>query len=226
MTLPAFHFAAEFDRSGYDAQQPKGKAATVNQEDATLIQPAIDILLKRRSVVAKNLTEPGPDDRELDLILKTGLRVPDHGKIGPWRLQVLRKPVQAKLGDVAAEAFAATHVDASAEQIEFERQRPQRAPILIVVSSCLHREHKIPEVEQLLSCGAVCQNLLNASALLGYAAQWLTEWPAYDETVKAALGVPADQHIVGFVSIGTAVEAPNERPRPAFEEIVSYPKAL
>ena len=188
--------------------------------------PAIEALLKRRSVVAKNLAEPGPNEEQLDLILKTGLRVPDHGKIGPWRLQVLGKPAQAMLGEVLAKAYLASNPDARDDQIAFERARPSRAPVLIVVSSRLNRAHKIPEIEQLLSCGAVCQNLLNASTLLGFAAQWLTEWPAYDETVKATLQVPADQHIVGFISIGSAIEAPAERPRPDFESVVSFPEQL
>lgn len=183
-------------------------------------------LIERRSVVAKNLAEPGPVEDALDHILRAGIRVPDHGKLGPWRLQVLKKPAQTALGDILAVAYAADHPDAREDQIAFERARPVRAPILIVVSSRLHRQHKIPEIEQLLSCGAVCQNLLNASALLGFGAQWLTEWPAYDERIKAALNVPADQHIVGFISIGTPIEPPNERPRPHFETVVSVLEAL
>ncbi|MEM8949955.1 MAG: nitroreductase [Pseudomonadota bacterium] len=186
----------------------------------------LGILLNRRSVVAKNLTEPGPDDDELTSLLATGIRVPDHGKIGPWRLQVMRKPVQARLGDILAARFRALHDDASDHQIEFERQRPQRAPILIVVSSRVDRARQVPEIEQLMSCGAVCQNLLNASVILGYAAQWLTEWPAFDEEIKAALGVPDDQHLVGFIYIGSAAEPPNERPRPGLEDVVSYPETL
>ena len=77
-----------------------------------------------------------------------------------------------------------------------------------------------------MSCGAVCQNLLNASEMLGYAAQWLTEWPAFDLEIKAILDVPADQHIIGFIYIGTAVEPPNERPRPDLNDVVSYPETL
>lgn len=181
----------------------------------------LEALIRRRSVVAKNLGEPGPDEDELERILKAGVRVPDHGKLGPWRLQVLNKPAQAVLGDVLAEAYAADNPDARDDQIAFERARPARAPVLIVVSSRLRREHKIPEIEQLLSCGAICQNLLNAATLLGFGAQWLTEWPAYNPKVKAALEVPEDDHIIGFISIGTPVEPPNERPRPEFGSIVS-----
>lgn len=188
--------------------------------------PELTTLMTRRSVVAKNLGEPGPDAQTLDAILRTGLRVPDHGKLGPWRLQVLGRSAQSALGDVLASVYAADNPDAREDQIAFERARPSRAPILIVVSSRLRRDHKIPEIEQLLSSGAVCQNLLNAATLLGYGAQWLTEWPAYDQRVKSALGAPADDHIIGFISIGTSVEAPNERPRPEFEDVVSFEESL
>lgn len=187
---------------------------------------AIETLLKRRSVVAKNLGEPGPDDHELDMILKAAVRVPDHGKLAPWRLQVLNKQAQASLGEIFADTYAAANPDARVDQIDAERARPSRAPVLVVVSSRIHRVHKIPEIEQVLSCGAVCQNLLNAATLLGYATQWLTEWPAYDEQVKQALNVPKADLIVGFVSIGTPAEPPNERPRPDFDSIVSFPATL
>ncbi len=188
--------------------------------------PTLELLRKRRSVVANNIGEPGPRREELDQILEAAIRVPDHGKIGPWRLQVLGKAAQAMLGEVYAEEFKARIPDANDKQVEFERQRPQRAPAFIVVSSNINREHSVPESEQMLSCGAVCMNLLNASVALGYAAQWLTEWPAYNDRVKQALGVPADQHIVGLMYLGTAAEAPSERVRPAAETVVSYPEVI
>ena len=188
--------------------------------------PSIELLRRRRSVVVKNMCEPGPGAEELDLILDAGIRVPDHGKIGPWRLQVLNKPAQAMLGDVYAEEFAGRIPDANDKQIEFERDRPQRAPVLIVVSSNVNREHTVPEFEQMLSCGAVCMNLLNAATSLGYAAQWLSEWPAYNNNVKRALGVAEDQHIVGFIYVGSATEPPSERVRPTVETVVSYPKTI
>jgi len=179
-------------------------------------------LTTRRSVVAKNLGEPGPNPETLKAILQMGIRVPDHGKLGPWRLQVLERSAQTKLGKIFAKAFADDHPDAREEQIAFEQNRPLRSPVLIVISSRLQRPHKIPEIEQLLSCGAVCQNLLNAATLLGFGAQWLTEWPAYDPRIKVALGVPEDDHIVGFVSIGTPIEPPSERTRPNVEDVVIF----
>lgn len=188
--------------------------------------PSIDLLRRRRSVVVKNMRDPGPTAEELDLILEAGIRVPDHGKIGPWRLQVLNKSAQAMLGDVFAKVFFERIPDANDKQVEFERDRPQRAPVLIVVSSQINREHSVPESEQMLSCGAVCMNLLNAASALGYAAQWLTEWPAYNSSVKQALGVAEDQHIVGFIYVGTANEPPSERVRPAIDSVVSRPEAI
>lgn len=186
----------------------------------------IDLLRTRRSVVANSLGEPGPDQAQLELILTAGIRVPDHGKIGPWRLQVLDKQAQAMLGDILVQQFLSTYPEANEKQVAFERNRPQRAPCLIVVSSRLNRAHKVPEIEQLLSCGAVCSNLLNASVALGYSSQWLTEWPAYNETVKSALGIPEEQHLVGFIYIGTAAEAPGERVRPSLDTVVDYPRTL
>ncbi|NIA67557.1 nitroreductase [Pelagibius litoralis] len=209
------------------AEDPPGTADGLTRGRIVITeQPAIDVLRTRRSVVANMIGAPGPDQDQLELILSAGIRVPDHGKIGPWRLQVLGKTAQAMLGEILVSEFLAKFPDANEKQVAFERNRPQRAPSLIVVSSRLNRQHKVPEVEQLLSCGAVCTNLLNASACLGFAAQWLTEWPAYNETVKAALGVPADQHIVGLIYIGTAAEAPGERGRPDLEAVVDYPDVL
>lgn len=195
-------------------------------EPVQVAQSTIDLLTTRRSVVANLLGEPGPSAEQLEQILTAGIRVPDHGKIGPWRLQVLDKRAQAMLGDILAEQFLATFPEANEKQVAFERNRPQRAPSLIAVSSRLNRSHKVPEIEQLLSCGAVCINLLNASVALGFSAQWLTEWPAYNETVKSALGIPGDQHLVGFIYIGTAADAPGERVRPTLDTVVDYPQVL
>ncbi len=182
----------------------------------------IDLLLTRRSVVAKNLEEPGPSDAELEAILAAGIRVPDHGKLGPWRIQVLKKPGQAALGDVFARVFAADNPEAENRQVEIERQRPQRAPILLAVTARVDPLHpKIPELEQRLSGGALCQNLLIASHASGYAAQWLTEWPAFHDDIKRALGHGTDTDIIGFVYIGTPVEQPSERGRPTLDQVVS-----
>jgi nitroreductase len=183
----------------------------------------IDLLLTRRSVLAANLVEPAPDDDTLSLILSAGIRVPDHGRCEPWRIQILRKAAQKALGDRCAEIFRRENPDAAASLVQAERQRPQRSPLLLVVSSHPNAEKfaKVPEIEQLLSAAAVCQNMLVATQALGFNAQWVTDWPSYHSEVRAFLGHDAETEIVGFVHIGTAEKAPNERPRPEFDTIVS-----
>ena len=190
---------------------------------ATAASPdTLDLLLKRRSVVAKNLGEPGPDAATLEKIIAAGLRVPDHGKIGPWRVQILAKEGQAALGDVFASVYRADNPEAEDRMVEMERQRPQRSPVLLAVTSKIDPHHpKIPELEQRLSGGALCQNILVAAHASGFAAQWLTEWPAFHASVKEALGHSAETDIIGFIYIGTPTEAPSERGRPAYEDVVS-----
>ncbi len=188
-----------------------------------MTRTTIDLLLTRRSVLAMNLGEPGPDDESLDKILRAGIRVPDHGRTEPWRIQVLRKDAQRALAEICVEIFKRENPAAAGAQIEFERQRPQRSPLLLIVTSHPRPEKfaKVPEIEQTLSSAAVCQNILIATEALGYNAQWVTDWLAYHPEVRVALGHQADTKIVGFIHIGTASEPPNERPRPEFETIVS-----
>lgn len=182
----------------------------------------LDLLLTRRSISAKDMAEPGPDDATLQKILAAGIRVPDHGKLGPWRIQVLRKPGQAALGEALAGIFKAENPQAEERQVELERNRPQRAPILLAVTARIDPLHpKIPVMEQKLSGGALCQNILVAAHAAGFAAQWLTEWPAYHPAVRELLGHAPDTEIIGFIYIGTPTVPPSERPRPTLEQAVS-----
>ncbi len=183
----------------------------------------IDLLLSRRSVLAINLCDPAPDDDELDQILRAGIRVPDHGRAEPWRIQILRKEAQRALADVCVDIYLRENPDAPEALIEKERERQQRSPLLLVVTSHPNADKfaKVPELEQVLSSAAVCQNILIATQALGYNAQWVTDWPAYHANVREALGHSADTEIVAFIHIGTAIEAPKERPRPDFDAIVS-----
>ncbi len=181
----------------------------------------IDFLLTRRSVTARNLIDPGPGEGDLKKILGAAHRVPDHGKIGPWRFIVIQGDARAKFGDVLADAYKKENPDAFDELLEVERERFQRAPIVVTVTSRVVKEHKIPEWEQALSSGAACMNMLNASHALGYAAQWITEWPAYNDDVAAALGLADNERIAGFIYIGSPAEPPTERGRPEIDDIVS-----
>jgi len=183
----------------------------------------IDLLLTRRSVLAMNLGEPGPDEESLQKILRAGIRVPDHGRAEPWRIQILHKDAQRAFAEICVEIFKRENPAAAEVRIDAERERPQRSPLLLIVTSHPKPEKfaKVPEIEQTLSSAAVCQTILIATQALGYNAQWVTDWPAYHPEVRAALGHQVDTKIIGFIHIGTASELPNERPRPEFETIVS-----
>lgn len=196
-----------------EAQEP----AALNRID----ERPIDLLTSRRSVLAAQLEEPGPDADTLRTMLEAAVRVPDHGRLTPWRLQVVGKAAQAQLGELLVAEFARDEPEAREDRLQLERIRPQRSPVLVVVSSRTRRGHAIPVVEQLLSCGNVCMNLLHAATALGFAAQWVTNWPAYNTAVKAALGIPEDEHLVGFIHIGTPRNAPTERERPVLDDVVS-----
>jgi nitroreductase len=199
-------------------QAPDKVEADLNRID----ERPIDLLTSRRSVLAAQLIEPGPDPDALQTMLEAAVRVPDHGRLTPWCLQVVGKPAQAELGELFVSEFARSEPEATEERLQLERIRPQRSPVLVIVSSHTHRDHAIPEVEQLLSCGNVCMNLLHAATALGFGAQWVTNWPAYNPVIKAALGIPEDEHLVGFIHIGTAKSPPSERARPHLDDVVRF----
>lgn len=185
--------------------------------------PPIDFIRTRRSVMAAKITEPGPNAEELDIIIDAGLRVPDHSRCGPWRIQIIGKEGQFALGELYAELFAAENDEATEEMIEYWRKRPSTAPCLLAVTCYPNQEkiHKVPLIEQHMSIGALCQNLLNGAHALGFVAQWLTEWPSYHYKVKLCLGHDPSINILGFIFIGTGAEEPKERKRVGAEEIVS-----
>lgn len=180
----------------------------------------IDFLLSRRSVLADMMDGPGPSDAELRQIVGAGIRVPDHGRLMPWRFVVIRGGARHELGEVIGEAFRRDNPDAEAKRVDRERLRFTRAPVVVAVVSQVNKAHKIPEWEQILSSGAACQTMLIAALSMGYAAQWLTEWYAYDPLVGEALGLHGDDRVAGFLYIGNA-DAPNDRVRPTYEDVVS-----
>ena len=185
--------------------------------------PIVEFLRNRRSVVAANLSEPGPNADELKSIIEIGLRVPDHARCGPWRIQIIRKKGQAKLGELYAKLFKKDDQNPTQDKIDYWRERPQSAPILLAITCYPNMDKltKIPLWEQLLSGGALCQNILNASHAIGYSAQWLSEWPAYHKDVKELLGHEKEIEIYGFIFIGTSTETPKERKRILAEDVVS-----
>jgi len=174
----------------------------------------IALLTRRRSATAITMAAPGPSPEQRNHLLGIAARVPDHGKLAPWRFIVFEGAARAEFGDILANAFTDTTPDATAEQISFEAERLTRAPLVIAVVSCVTERHKVPEWEQILSAGAVCQNLLIAASAMGFGAQWLTEWYAFDHQVKAALALKSGERIAGFVYIGSVTDQPVERARP------------
>ena len=183
----------------------------------------LDVLLTRRSVKAMDLQEPGPDDTTLQRILSAGLRVPDHGKLGPWRLIVFQGTARSRFGEVLKTRYRQLYADASDEQLEQQRARFERAPVVIAVVSVVRSGIKIPEWEQQLSAGAVCQNLLVAATLAGFRAQWLTEWYAFDAAIDEALELEAPhERIAGFIYVGSSASVPAERSRPTADTVVRY----
>ena len=183
-------------------------------------QRPIDLLLSRRSVVANLMEGPGPSAEDLRQILEAGMRVPDHGRLVPWRFLLIRGDARQALGQVIGEAFRRDNPDAEEKRVELERKRFVRAPVVVAVVSKVDREAKIPEWEQVLSAGAACQNLLVAALSLGYAAQWLTEWYAYEPLLLKALGLGDGDRIAGFLYIGDAAPL-GDRARPEFDDVVS-----
>lgn len=185
------------------------------------MNPALELLLTRRSVKAIDMIEPGPSDEELTTIIRCGIRVPDHGKLGPWRILRFTGERRGAFGAVLVAAWKAAHPSDPPERAELERGRLGRAPVVLAVISRVTPEHKIPEWEQQLSAGAVCQNLLVAAHAMGYRAQWLTEWFAYDRTVAHALRLGRHERLAGWIHIGSAPADPAERPRPDVADVVS-----
>ena len=181
----------------------------------------IRLLRTRRSAAPHLLTGPGPGADELDTLLTIAARVPDHGRLAPWRFIIIEGEARRRIGEAIAAAFKADQPDADDARVESERNRLARAPLVVAVVSRARPHVKIPEWEQLMSAGAVCMNLVNAANALGYATSWLTEWYAFDRRVLDALGLAPDERIAGFVHIGRPAEPPVERQRPVLSDLVT-----
>jgi nitroreductase len=181
----------------------------------------LDYLLSRRSVGIAFLKEPGPNAVELEQILTIGTRVPDHGKITPWRLVLIEGEARQQAGERLADIAARNNPGLDAASLDIERQRFLPAPLTIGVISSPQDHPKVPEFEQLLSAGNVAFNLLHAAHALGFAASWVTRWYAFDPEAAAMLGARAGERFVGFVHIGTPTAAIEDRPRPALSDVVS-----
>jgi nitroreductase len=182
---------------------------------------ALKLLTTRRSFKAIELTGPGPSAAEIDTLLTIASRVPDHGKLAPWRFIVFEGEARRAAGAIIASAFRAKYPNAKAEHVEAERERLARAPLVVAVVSRAAPHVKIPEWEQVLSAGAAAMSLVLAAHALGYGANWITEWYAYDRAVVDAFGLAPHERIAGFVHIGTPPGVPEDRPRPKLDDITT-----
>jgi nitroreductase len=182
---------------------------------------SVELLRTRRSVKPRELVPPGPSASDTETLLTIASRVPDHGKLAPWRFILFEGEGRLKAGEAIAAAFTTKYPDSKPDQIAFERQRLARAPLVIAVVSRAAPHAKIPEWEQVLSAGAAAMNLVVAAHALGYAASWITEWYAYDRQVLDALGLAANERIAGFVHNGRPAQPPEDRPRPVLADIVT-----
>lgn len=178
------------------------------------------LLETRRSAPVPLLRAPGPSSEEVEKLLTIAARVPDHGKLAPWRFILFTEAGRARAGEIFAEVFAAANPGAEPSRLDIERRR-FAAPLVIGVVSRAAPHVKIPEWEQVLSAGAVCMNLVIAANAMGYATSWLTEWYAYDRAVLERLGLAPHEKMAGFIHIGTAAAPREDRPRPVLSEIVT-----
>jgi len=182
---------------------------------------ALDLLLSRRSGSAKAMTGPGPDAGQLRQILAAGARVPDHGKLAPWRFIVFEGDARARMGELLVDVLRASEPEAGEVRIQMERGRFLRAPVVVAVVSRIVESLKAPEWEQVLSAGAVCQNMLIAAHALGYVGNWITEWYAFDRKVLGRLGLAANERIAGYLYFGTAAAELEERVRPDLDGLIT-----
>jgi nitroreductase len=178
------------------------------------------LLASRRSGKPRDMIAPGPDPDELRAILSAAMRVPDHGKLSPWRIAVIDD--RESFAVLLQNAFRAQRGAPEAEDVSAIDQFAKQAPTLVAVLSTPVEPSKIPIWEQQLSSGALCMNLVAAATAHGFVAGWLTGWAAYDPHVLKALGGGANDRIAGFVFIGSPGRELEERPRPVYDEIVRH----
>jgi nitroreductase len=173
-------------------------------------QEMLSLLARRRSTKVGHLIEPGPSEEQINALLRLAARVPDHGKLGPWRFVVIAGDARARAGEVLARVIAKYEgVDDS--RLAAARGLLQRAPLCVMVVSSPVSSPKVPDWEQVLSSAAVCYGLLISAHAMGFAGCWLTEWPTYDARARTALGLKEHERIAGFVYFGTASEPAAER---------------
>lgn len=181
-----------------------------------------DLLVRRRSVKTRDMVSPGPDKDALEKILTAGMRVPDHGKLAPWRFIILEGDDRARLGEIIAQGLV-SEGETSEKVAEKMKNYATQGPVLVVAVHSPNLTSAIPMWEQELSIGAACQNMLVAATALDFASQWLTGWASYSPSVKAGLGLTEKEKIAGFLFFGNHGDrVPSERPRPDVADHIQW----
>ncbi|WP_417808600.1 nitroreductase [Thioclava sp.] len=184
-------------------------------------QAALDFLLSRRSRPAKTLVAPAPDAAQLSEILQAAARTPDHGKLEPWRFIVITRAAAQRLGREAE--TRATAQGQPEDKVAKASKQFFDSQLCVAVISSPKASEKVPEIEQLLSVGAVCLSLLNGALAAGWGGNWLTGWAAHDTAFgQDLLGLKSGEFVAGFVHLGTEGVTPPDRPRPDLEAITNW----
>jgi len=215
---PRCFFGAGADDLPAREHEPPARARRDSDLGAEAGQAATDLLLRRRSM--SKLGEPAPEGAALERMLRAALRAPDHGLLRPWKVLLVRGPARQRLGEVLAASLKRRHPQASDEDLERERRKPLRAPLLAIVVASIRNDTQIPEIEQMMSAGCVAYGLQIAAQAEGFGAIWRTGEAAYDRAVHEALGLGMTDRIVGILYVGTPLQEPPEVPRPALEDHV------
>jgi nitroreductase len=181
---------------------------------------SLDFLEHRLSVPSRQLGAPGPDPAQTEALLAASIRVPDHGRLTPYRLLLVRGEARSRLGVGIADIHARKEPDAPTAALGKDRERFNAAPLIVVVIARTTAGHKVPLQEQLLTAGSVAYNLLLAAQALGFGAQWLTGWAAYDADVGQLLGLAGNESVVGFVHIGSIREPASEHARATLADVL------
>ncbi|MEP7184768.1 MAG: nitroreductase [Rhodanobacter sp.] len=180
----------------------------------------LSLLQQRHSAPSRQLGEPAPDAATLRALLEASIRVPDHGKLVPFRLLQMEGEAKLRFGAQLADIAIRNTPELSESKREKERLRYTFAPLLLVVIARIDPDSKVPEIEQKLSAGCVAHNILLATYALGFGAQWLTGWAAYDPEAASLLGMAKNESVIGFIHIGTAQIDVPDRDRPALADVL------
>ena len=178
-------------------------------------------LKSRKSASAKAMGGLGPSGDQLNEILEIAVRVPDHGKLSPWRFVLIEGEARARIGEGFAEVWAKNNPSHSKESLDFQRGLFMRAPFILVVVSSSVVHGKIPVWEQQMSAAAVCYNAVLAASAMGFDAQWQSDWVAYDMGAKEVMGVHAHEKVAGIIYIGTSTVPLEDRPRPNVSDLLT-----